>query len=274
MIVAPVPDPPAAAPSKLSRFAKAIDTPIGLLAFAVVPALIMEDRGGPELQHVALALNWIIWLAFCFECAVQWAAAPRWSTLRHTWFDFVLIVISPPFLASGTGLQATRGLRALRLLRLLRASAAGVIGIRYARQLLLRRKFQSVALIALSVVLFAIGIYVLEDGEGTATPTFGDALWWSVVTATTVGYGDIAPRTPEGRLVAVFLMVSGIGVIGVFTAGVASFFLEQRNEAPDPELAQRLEILESKMDKLLEMVSEGQQNFSQRQAPVRKRDGR
>lgn len=244
-------DAPPITSSKLSQFAAAIDTPIGLPAFAVVPALIMEERGSPEVQQIALTLNWIIWLAFCFECAIQWAAAPRWSTLKRTWFDLLLILVSPPFLTS-IGLQATRSLRVLRLLRLLRATAVGAVGIRYARHFLLRRTFHTVALIAISVVfLGALGIYVLEGGDGTPTPTFGDALWWSVVTATTVGYGDIAPRTPEGRLVAVLLMVSGIGVIGVFTASVAGFFLEQCSAPPDLDVTQRLDRLERKLDAVL-----------------------
>jgi voltage-gated potassium channel len=67
----------------------------------------------------------------------------------------------------------------------------------------------------------------------------GDALWWAVVTATTIGYGDLSPVTVEGRLIAVVLMLTGIGVIGVFTATVASFFFEQeRSEVAD--LALRL----------------------------------
>lgn len=74
--------------------------------------------------------------------------------------------------------------------------------------------------------------------------------WWAVVTATTVGYGDVSPVTLEGRLIAVVLMLTGIGVIGVFTATVASLFFEQdRSELA--EVHRRLDAIEGKLDAIL-----------------------
>lgn len=58
--------------------------------------------------------------------------------------------------------------------------------------------------------------------------SFFDALWWSVVTVTTVGYGDISPVTPGGRIVGVLLMLLGIGSIGILTATLAGLFVENR----------------------------------------------
>ena len=55
-----------------------------------------------------------------------------------------------------------------------------------------------------------------------------DALWWSIVTLTTVGYGDISPVSLGGRLIGVVLMFFGIGVLGMFTATIAGVFVEQR----------------------------------------------
>jgi voltage-gated potassium channel len=72
-----------------------------------------------------------------------------------------------------------------------------------------------------------------------------------VVTATTVGYGDVSPVTLEGRLIAVVLMLTGIGVIGVFTATVATLFFEQDKESELAAVAARLDSLERKMDLLL-----------------------
>jgi voltage-gated potassium channel len=60
--------------------------------------------------------------------------------------------------------------------------------------------------------------------------TIGDALWWSFTTMTTVGYGDHAPTTGVGRLIAVGLMLSGIALLGVVTADIAAWFLARFQE--------------------------------------------
>ncbi len=68
-----------------------------------------------------------------------------------------------------------------------------------------------------------------ENGaRGSTIHNYGDALWWAIVTVTTVGYGDKYPVTAGGRGVAVVLMLVGIGLIGVLTATVASYFVEEK----------------------------------------------
>lgn len=142
-------------------------------------------------------------------------------------------------------------MRLLRLLRFVRAGAVAGIGLRLARRVFGRRKFHYTALVAVAVVLLgAFGVFIFEAGANRSIGSFGDALWWAIVTATTVGYGDVSPVTVEGRLIAVVLMLTGIGVIGVFTATVASLFFEQdRSELAD--VAARLEAIERKIDMLV-----------------------
>ena len=67
-------------------------------------------------------------------------------------------------------------------------------------------------------------IRLVEPGIVTAE----DGIWWSLVTATTVGYGDIAPKTSLGRLIAVLLMLTGIGTLGMITGSIATFFIGVR----------------------------------------------
>lgn len=77
------------------------------------------------------------------------------------------------------------------------------------------------------IVLGSIGIYFIEKGKTISS--FSDAVWWSFVTATTVGYGDISPSTGLGRIVAAILMIVGIGFIGMLTGTIATYFINGIN---------------------------------------------
>jgi voltage-gated potassium channel len=226
-----------------------------------VPALVIEDHATtPDIRAAAHALNWAIWIAFCVDFGVRWAAVRRWDFLRRAWFDLALIVLTPPFLVPES-LQGARGLRALRLLRLLRAGAMVGVGLRSARRSFGARKFHLVALFGVATILLgAAGVFVAEEGQNRAIGSFGDALWWAIVTATTVGYGDVSPVTVEGRIIAVVLMLTGIGMIGVFTATVASFFFEQDQHSDTEQLEARLNAIERKLDELIDRQPNGRRS--------------
>jgi voltage-gated potassium channel len=84
-----------------------------------------------------------------------------------------------------------------------------------------------------TVLAGAIVVWIVEPGIGG----FPDAVWWAVVTATTVGYGDLAPENPLARLVAVVLMLVGIGTIGMLTGSIATYFIgEEDHRVADPEV--------------------------------------
>src|SRR3954468_16640459 len=83
----------------------------------------------------------------------------------------------------------------------------------------------ALGLVALVVLLGAIGFYVAEAGRNPRVASFSDALWWVLVTMATVGYGDIVPTTAAGRVVAVFLFVAGVGTLGISTAAIAAYLI-------------------------------------------------
>ena len=237
------------------RASRVFEWPIAALALAIVPVLIIEETAtDPFWLRMAAIGNWIIWLAFCVEYSTKLALAPdRGAFARRAWFQLAVIVLAPPFLVPGW-MESLRGARALRLLRFLRAAGVVTVGFRRLRSALRHRRFHWVAAVALMTVFGGAVAEYYAERSGGGVRSFADSLWWAVVTATTVGYGDISPVTTTGRLIAVALMLVGIGVIGVFTATIASWFVEQERAPEATERARledRLEAIEEKLDRLL-----------------------
>ena len=80
----------------------------------------------------------------------------------------------------------------------------------------------------MSALLAAIAMLDVEqDASGANITSFGDALWWSATTVTTVGYGDRFPVTSEGRLIAVALMIVGIATVGAIIASITGWIVAQ-----------------------------------------------
>jgi voltage-gated potassium channel len=92
-------------------------------------------------------------------------------------------------------------------------------------------------LVLAATVLGVASVLVLQAESSAADAniaTGGDALWWAVVTITTVGYGDMYPVTPVGRVVGVFVMFAGVGIIGALASIFASILIPQPKEKADP----------------------------------------
>jgi voltage-gated potassium channel len=103
-----------------------------------------------------------------------------------------------------------------------------------------------VAIVAIG--LGAAAIYRVEQ-ETVRSPE--DALWWAVVTVTTVGYGDVTAVSGEGRMVALVLMCVGVVVISIFTATLSSFFVEEGVDKEYAVMSRRLSALEERLEEVL-----------------------
>lgn len=115
--------------------------------------------------------------------------------------------------------------RPLRVLRVL--SALRLVQRVMTRRLVGRTSVYVAATALICILLGAVAILDVERGHPDANITsFGDAIWWAVVTSATVGYGDFYPVTVAGRLIAVALMIVGIALLGAITAGVASWVMQ------------------------------------------------
>jgi voltage-gated potassium channel len=226
------------------------------LALLVVPVILIEEsHPSPAMRTVATVGNWIIWLGFAAELAFVLKVAPRRkAALRAHWLDAVIVVLTSPLVPAL--LSFLRATRAIRLLRLLRLAALGTRALAALRTLTSRQGFRYVALATVMLVLvtgFAISV---ADREEFSSPWVG--MWWAITTVTTVGYGDYAPHTALGRIIASLLMIIGIGFLSLLTAAIASRFVSQDAEAEQSEVAEvlvvlqrieeRLERLESRLD--------------------------
>jgi voltage-gated potassium channel len=142
--------------------------------------------------------------------------------------------------------RALRVLRLLRLLRLVRAFAGFYRVAMHVQGLARHRGFAWLLVAWLSVMAICSAVvYLAENGVNNLIASPFDALWWGVVTLTTVGYGDTYPVTPEGRLAAMVLMLLGIGLFAAITATITSYFVSQHGSqgAGHPSLPEQLRAL-------------------------------
>lgn len=111
-----------------------------------------------------------------------------------------------------------------------------------------------------SILLIYVASLAVLDAEreqpGSDITSFGKALWWAITTVTTVGYGDLAPVTPTGRVVAALLMIGGISLLGIVTATLASWIVQrvaEEDTANQAATAAQIEALRAEVRRLYEI---------------------
>jgi voltage-gated potassium channel len=197
----------------------------------------------PTVATGLVVLDWLLWLIFVLEYGTRWyIAMDRWSFVKHNVIDLVVVAL-PMF-------PAVRALRIARLARI------GVIGARVVDQseAIVKRSNTkyAIGLAAGIVALAALMVWSVEhNNPQSSIHSLTDALWWAVTTVTTVGYGDKYPTSPEGKGIAITLMVVGIAVFGLVSATLASLFVENDTKDDYAEIREQMGRLESKLDELL-----------------------
>jgi voltage-gated potassium channel len=165
------------------------------------------------------AMTWVAWATFAVDYVVRLGLAQnRGRFFRRNLLDLAVVVL--PLL------RPLRLLRLVRVLEVLNRAAADS----------LRGRVAVYVVGGTALVLFVAALAALDaerGHDGANIDTFGDALWWSFATITTVGYGDHYPVTGTGRLVAAGLMLCGIALLGVVTAWLASWLIDRVSEAEE-----------------------------------------
>jgi voltage-gated potassium channel len=206
----------------MERFNARMRLPI--IVSAILPLIIVSETSG----WVSDTVDIVTWLVFLLDYVVHVRHLEHYGRTGYGRFDlFVVIVTAPWFLIPGA--QGGAFVVLLRLARLARLLVAS----RGARRLF-ERLGRVVAVAAGVVVLGSLVAYYAEHPTNPEFATVGDALWWGIVTLTTVGYGDIVPKTPTGRWAAVVIMVTGIAVLGVLAGALSSFFRLGESQADEP----------------------------------------
>ncbi|MFD3451151.1 potassium channel family protein [Streptomyces sp. NPDC058691] len=230
--------------NRLERWEQRTRAPLLALAmvFGAAYALpILVPDADPALITTAHWTERSVWALFAGDYVVRLGLSEqRWEFIRRQPLSLAVVVL--PLLEP------------LRLLRLV--SALFLVGqrVRLAAQVRL-----TTYVVGAVLGLLAFGSVAVLEAERHSPHgnirTIGDALWWSFTTMTTVGYGDHAPTTGVGRLIAVGLMLSGIALLGVVTANIAAWFLARFQE--DEEEGRRLqEVTEEVLRELRELRRE------------------
>jgi voltage-gated potassium channel len=223
------------------RIAKHFETPLLVAALLTIPVTVLQLLPPPDpWRTIADVLNWLIWLVFLAEVVVMLVVVPsKWGWLRRHQLELAIVALTPPFLASIV--QSARVLRLLRLLRFLRlAPLVRVLfsgeGIRYA---------------ALLTILTAVtGGAAFASVEHTS---FGDGIYWAITTMTTVGYGDVVAKTPEGKAIAIAVMLIGIGFAALVIGAAAERFVHHRaqeHELTDDDVLAQVRDISARLQRL------------------------
>jgi voltage-gated potassium channel len=213
----------------MRRFETIMRVPI--IVSAVLPLIVVPESGG----WISILVGVVTWLVFVLDYVVHVRHLNHYGRTRLGHFDLVVVLLTAPwFLIPGA--RPGRFVVLLRLARLVRL----VVATRGSRRLL--QRLGRVFIVAVGVVVVAsLVAYYAEHPTNSEFATIGDAIWWGIVTLTTVGYGDIVPVTPTGRWAGVVIMITGIAVLGTLAGSLSSFFriddTTSEGDAEDAEAA-------------------------------------
>jgi len=203
---------------------------MSVLALLAVSLAIIDISQG--LNQWQVICDNLILLIFIFDYFIRLGIAENKRTFfKENILDFIAII---PFNSAFKVFRIFKLFKLMRLAKLARLaklikliSYIFRVGHKF-RTFINTNGFKYVVFITVSfIIMGGIAIHFAEN------LSFADGIWWAFVTATTVGYGDISPHTLAGRIIAVILMITGIGMVGSLTSTITSFFMNHSAETAD-----------------------------------------
>jgi voltage-gated potassium channel len=204
--------------SNLQRCERYAEWPLAAAALLFLGLFSVQVLARPHGReaYVLWVISWIVWGLFIVDYVVRlYLASNRWHWFVRHLLDFAIVA-----------LPLVRPLRLLRLLVLIEVLQSA-IGNAFRGRIVV----YTVSGVLLLIYTSSLAVFDKERFlPGATINSFGKALWWSITTVTTVGYGDVYPVTNTGRIIAVLLMIGGISLVGVVTAALASWIIERVSE--------------------------------------------
>ena len=209
--------------SKLRFF----DIVIVVLSIYVLFALIIDSffKLAPEVSKLLYLIDDLICVLFLYDFFYRFIKAPsKLKFMKWGWIDLISSIPTFEYLRYGRLIRLIRIFRVLRAFRSVRYLTSHIFKTRT------KGTFSTVSLISFLMLIFgSISILQVETVPESNIKTAGDAIWWAFVTITTVGYGDKFPVTGEGRVIAAFLMITGVALFGTFTGFIAAWFMGEKS---------------------------------------------
>ncbi len=211
----------------VDRIERVVKYPMVLLgtAWLVVAVLVLSRDLNGSASTLLVGTLFVLWAILLVEYVVRLVVTPdRRGYLKRRWVEPATVVLPP-----------LQGWHLVGIEKMSLIVHEGELRV----ETILKHHGLFRVLIAAAGTLFLGAWLVLlfeKNAKGSNIHSYLDALWWAIVTVTTVGYGDRFPVSPGGRAVAVVLMLVGIGLIGVLTATVASVFIKEHSDENKDEL--------------------------------------
>ena len=225
----------------------AYETAMCLLALVAVTLAAIDLTSGAAEWEVTV--DRVIYWIFVLDYVTRFFLSPsKWLFMKsHVW-DLLAII---PFDSLFRLFRFAKLEEILRLARYLDLFSYSMRFSARIRRFFNTTGFKYICIAALTIILLgAVGIHLAEG------MSLSNGIWWSFVTATTVGYGDTYPITTPGKFLAVFLMITGIGFVGTLTSTITSFFLHTHAGEELPYREEVIEGIKEKLDHLSSMSDE------------------